>query len=395
MLQNFEQHIHTKFIFGKDAEKRVGTEIAAFGVKKVLIHHDSGQFLYDSGLLDAVKGYLADAGLEVFELGGVKPNPRLSKVREGIELCRKEGIEFILAIGGGSATDSSKAIAAGTTYDGDVWDFYAHKAVGKDALMVGCLLTYPATGTEVSGGGVITNEETGEKRPYGNPDGSTRSRVSFMNPELSMTLPPYLTACGVVDMYSHIMEKYFTPDTDFGIMDRLAEAGMKNILHYGPLVLAEPQNYNYRAEIMWSGCVGADNSQGLGRAQDWAHHYIGHELSALYDTAHGATLTMICPAWMKYVYKANLPRFVRYAVEVMGVENDPSNPEWVALEGIRLTTDFFKRMGLPTTLSEGGIGDEHFDLIAKMAPISQGDDHIGSVVELRYDDVMAILEMAR
>ena len=400
MLQNFVQQIGTKFIFGKDAEKQVGTELKALGATKVLIHHDSGQFLYDSGLLEAVKGYLTDAGLAYVELGGVRPNPRLSKVREGIELCRKEGVDFILAIGGGSATDSAKAIALGTAYDGDVWDFYAHTVSMEDAmkvqaLMIGCLLTYPATGTEVSGGGVITNDETLEKRPYGNPNGSTRSRVSFMNPELSYTLPPYLTACGVVDMYSHIMEKYFTPDPDFGIMDRLAEAGMRNILVYGPKVLEEPTNYMYRAEIMWSGCVGADNSQGLGREQDWAHHYIGHEISALYDTAHGATLTIMCPAWMKYVYKHNLPRFVRYAVEVFGVENDPSNPDWVAQEGIRLTTDFFRRMGLPTSFAEAGLPTDKFDHIAKMAPISQGDDHIGSLMPLYEKECREILELAR
>ena len=394
-MQNFEQRIGTKFIFGKDAEKRVGTELKDMGATKVLIHHDSGQFLYDSGLLEAVKGYLSDAGLTYVELGGVKPNPRLSKVREGIELCRNENVDFILAIGGGSATDSSKAIAVGTLYDGDVWDLYDHKAKGDKALKLGCLLTYPATGTEVSGGGVITNEETGDKRPYGNPNGTTRSSVSFMNPELSYSLPPYLTACGVVDMYSHIMEKYFTPDTDFGIMDRLAEAGMRNILIYGPKVLAEPRNYMYRAEIMWCGCVGADGSQGLGRTTDWAHHYIGHELSALYDTAHGATLTIICPAWMKYVYKHNLPRFVRYAVEVFGVENDPSNPDWVAQEGIRLTTDFFRRMGLPTSFAEAGLPTDKFELIAKKAPISQGNAYIGSVLPLYEKECLDILELAR
>ena len=393
MLQNFEHCLYTNFIFGKDAEKRVGTELVNRGAKTVLVHHDSGQFLYDSGLLENIKKYLSDAGLHVVELGGVKPNPRVSLVREGITLCKRENVDYILAIGGGSTIDSAKAISIGVHYDGDVWDFF-FKGVQPDPrtkLPVAAVLTYPATGSESSTGCVITNEDGYLKRSVGGP--FMRPIVTFMNPELTFSLPPYLTACGVVDMYAHVIERYFAPETSVGVIDYMAEAVMRSLLEFGPKVLANPKDYQNRAEIMWIGTVAHNNTVGVGRIQDWASHGMGHELSALYDTAHGATLSIIIPAWMRYVYKSDVARFARYAREVFGVADDPSNQEKVALEGIDKTEAFFKSMNMPVRFSDAKIPTDRIEEMAKKAATARGET-LGNFVKLTEADILAIYKAA-
>lgn len=392
MLKDFNYCVHTQFIFGKDAEKRVGTEIAKFGAKKVLIHHDSGKFLYDTGLLENVKKYLADAGIESVELGGVKPNPRLSLVREGVELCRREGVDFVLAIGGGSSIDSAKGIAAGTLYDGDPWDFYSKRPVEK-SLPVGVILTYPATGSESGPNSVICNDDDDShriKRGMRTTD-LTRPWLTFMNPELTYSLPPYLTSCGVCDMYAHVVERFFTPDPGYGIMDRLEVAIFKTLLEYGPKTLADPTSYENRAELMWIGTIAHNNTVGLGRVQDWSSHAMGHEIGGLYDTAHGATLTIIIPAWMKYVYKTNVERFCRYAIDVFGVEDGPDR-EAIALAGIEKTKEFFRSMNMPLSFKEAGIPTDQLEYMAGSATAANGT--VGNFKKLAKEDVLAIYKLA-
>ena len=393
MLLDFDYHLSTYFIFGKDAEKRVGTELVKDGAKTVLVHHDSGQFLYDSGLLDRVKKYLSDAGLRIVELGGVKPNPRVSLVREGIALCRKEKVDYLLAIGGGSTIDSAKAISVGINYDGDVWDFAEGKAKVDPSkkLPVAVVLTYPATGSESSTGCVISNEEIQIKS--GIPGGACmRPTIAFMNPELTFTLPPYLTACGVVDMYAHVTERYFAPNTSPGVVDYLAEAVMRSLLDFGPKVLDKPKDYEARAEIMWIGTVAHNDTVGVGRMQDWASHGMGHELSALYDTAHGATLSIVLPAWMRYVYKADVDRFARYAREVYGVTAD--DPEKAAAMGIEKTEAFFKSLNMPVKFSDANIPTDRIEEMAKKAAAARGGDSIGSFMKLKEEDILKIYKDA-
>lgn len=391
MLQDFRQCLYTDFVFGKDSEKCIGEELKKLGAHTVLVHHDSGRFLYDTGLLENVKTYLTDAGLKVVELGGVKPNPRVSLVREGIELCKKENVDFLLAIGGGSTIDSTKAIAFGMKYDGDVWDLYSGKAVPTDAMPLAVILTYPATGSESSKGSVITNEELVIKNSCGAP--FIRSALTIMNPELTYTLPPYLTACGVTDMYIHIVERYFVPETRIGSMDYLCEATMRALLNFGPKVLADPTNYENRAEIMWIGTIAHNDTMGLGRVQDWSSHGMGHEISALYDTAHGATLSIMTPAWMRYVYKQDIPRFVRYATEVFGVEYDPADPERTAIEGINRTEAFFKSLGMPTSFAEANLPTDKIEHMAEQAAALKGG-LLGNFKKLSKDDIVEIYKLA-
>lgn len=338
----------TKIVFGRGAEERAGKEAALWG-KKVLLHYGGGHIVR-TGLKDRVVDSLKEAGLEIVELGGAQPNPRLSLVREGIELARKEQVDLILAVGGGSAIDSAKAIAIGVPYDGDVWDFYAGKAKAEESLPLGVVLTIPAAGSESSPSSVITNEDGWLKVGYGAL--VMRPKFALLNPELTFTLPAYQTACGVSDMMAHIMERYFTNEEDVGFSDHLCEAAMRSIIQEAPIAIAEPENYGARANIMWAGTIAHNDLLGMGRSEDWASHNIEHELSAIYDIAHGAGLSIVFPAWMKYVYKQNPERFVQFAVRVFGVEQDFHNPERTILEGIRRLEDFFHRIGLSTKLHD-------------------------------------------
>ncbi|MBQ9988922.1 MAG: iron-containing alcohol dehydrogenase [Clostridia bacterium] len=388
MLNNFEFDLHTHFVFGKDAEKSIGKALKARGAQNVLVVY-GGSTVVKSGLLDAVCGYLEAEDIRVVRCGGVKPNPVLSFVREAVETAKKEQIDFIVAVGGGSVIDVCKAIGLGALYEGDVWDFYAHKLPPVNTLPVAAVLTYPATGSESSTNTVVTNEETMEKAGCGSE--AIRPVLAFMNPELTYSLPPYLTACGVVDIFSHVVERYFTNNENFGIMDYLCESVFRALVDFGPKVMANPNDYDTRAEIMWIGTVAHDNALGLGRAQDWASHGIGHELSAHYDMAHGATLSIIIPAWMTYVHKARLGRFVRYAKEVFGITAE--TPEAAALAGIEATKAFFKSLDMPTSFKEGNLPTDKLDFMAEQA-VKMNGRPLGCFMPLDVEDIKAIYTLA-
>ncbi len=387
-MLNFTFSNETKIVFGRGVEEQVGKEAAVWG-KKVLLHYGGGHIV-KSGLKDRVVKFLQQAGLEIVELGGAQPNPRLSLVREGIDLARQEQVDLILAVGGGSAIDSAKAMGIGVPYEGDVWDFYAGKARAEESLPVGVVLTIPAAGSESSPSSVVTNEDGWLKVGYGAL--VMRPKFAMMNPELTFSLPAYQTACGVADMIAHIMERYFTLEKEVGFGDHLCEAALRSIIQETPIAIAEPENYGARANIMWAGTVAHNDLLGMGRSEDWASHNIEHELSALYDIAHGAGLAIVFPAWMKYVYKQDPDRFVQFAVRVFGVEQDFHNPERTILEGIRRLEDFFSRIGLPTTLAEAGIPEERLPEMAEKA--TSGDTKtLGSFMPLGQKDVLAIYKL--
>ena len=330
---NFTFQNATKIIFGKDTESLVGEEINKIG-KKILLHYGGGS-IKKSGLYDAVIKSLKNANVEVVELSGVKPNPRLSLIQEGIKICKEQGIDAILAVGGGSVIDSAKGIAAGALYDADVWDFYTGKANIKAALPIGVILTIPAAGSETSGGSVVTNEDGWYKRSTGSD--LLRPQFSILNPELTYTLPDYQTACGIVDMFAHILERYFTRTQNVEVTDRMSEAVMKVIIDNGLKVLQDSKDYNARAEIMWAGTIAHNDILATGKVGDWGSHDMEHEISGIYDIAHGAGLAIVFPAWMTYVHKEDIPRFAQYANRVWNVDINVFNMEETALEGIKRT----------------------------------------------------------
>lgn len=348
-MKDFVYYAPTEVLFGVDSEEKVAAEVIRYGGHRVLVHY-GGQSARKSGLLDKVCTQLREAGLEVFELGGVVPNPRLSKVREGIELCRREGIDFLVAVGGGSVIDSCKAIGYGVVYQGDVWDFYAGKAKAEACLPLGVVLTIPAAGSEMSESSVISNEDGDVKRGY--TSRWCRPRFAIMNPERTYTLPEWQTAAGVTDIMMHIMERYFTHDDDMTLTTEVAEGILRTMKDSVFEVLKDPCNYRHRAMIMWGGSLAHNGLVGCGMQDDWATHQLGHELSALFDATHGAALAAVWPSWARYVYRENVSRFVRFAVEVMGVENDFSDPEGTALRGIEAMERFYHAIGMPVNIHE-------------------------------------------
>lgn len=392
MLQDFNICIDTKFVFGKDAQNQIGRELKQMGIHKVLIHHDNGKFLYDTGLLEQVEKLLEQEGIETLELGGVQPNPRLSLVREGIALAKKEQVDLVLAIGGGSVIDSAKAIGLGAVTDTDVWEFFTGNAVPERSLPTGVILTCPATGSESSAVTVVNNTDVGMKLLVSNP--VVRPAIAFMNPELTYSLPKFLTACGVVDMFSHVCERYFTPDSEIGVIDRMAEGILKTLVEIGPKVLEEPSNYSYRAEIMWIGTIAHNNTVGIGRVQDWATHEIGNELSALYDTPHGATLSIIMGSWMRYIYQKSPERFARYAKEVFGVEWTKENTLEAAYAGILKTEEYFRSMGMPVSFGDFKVPTDEVEKMLDRIAFRGEDDSIGGIVRLNREDCRRIYEMA-
>lgn len=392
MLQDFNICIDTKFVFGKDAQNQIGRELKQMGIHKVLIHHDNGKFLYDTGLLEQVEKLLEQEGIETLELGGVQPNPRLSLVREGIALAKKEQVDLVLAIGGGSVIDSAKAIGLGAVTDTDVWEFFTGNAVPEKSLPTGVILTCPATGSESSAVTVVNNTDVGMKLLVSNP--VVRPAIAFMNPELTYSLPKFLTACGVVDMFSHVCERYFTPDSEIGVIDRMSEGILKTLVEIGPKVLEEPSNYSYRAEIMWIGTIAHNNTVGIGRVQDWATHEIGNELSALYDTPHGATLSIIMGSWMRYVYQKSPERFARYAKEVFGVEWTKENTLEAAYAGILKTEEYFRSMGMPVSFGDFKVPTDEVEKMLDRIAFRGEDDSIGGIVRLNREDCRRIYEMA-
>lgn len=387
-MQDFVFHNSTKLIFGKDKEQLVGQESVAYS-KKLLLHYGGGS-IKNSGLYDKVVTSLRKQNIEIFELGGVKPNPRVSLVREGVALCKENDIDFILAVGGGSVIDSAKAIAAGAHYDGDVWDFFEGKSMIKACLPIGVVLTIPAAGSESSSGTVITNEDGWYKRATGHI--TMRPQFAILNPELTYTLPAYQTACGITDMMAHILERYFTNEKNVEVTDRLCEATLKTIINNAHIVIEDPTNYAARAEIMWSGTIAHNDSLGVGRIGDWASHDIEHELSGIYDIAHGAGLAIIFPAWMKYVYKHDINRFVQFANRVWDIEIDLNNLEKTALAGIKKTEQFFSSIGMPITLKEANIDSDHFEEMAKKGTENRP---LGNFVKLNEEDVLNIYHLAK
>ena len=389
-MNNFTFYSPTYFVFGKDQENNTGKYVRRFGGTKVLIHYGGGSVIR-SGLLDRVKASLAAEGIGFVELGGVKPNPRSGLVYEGIELCKREKVDFVLAVGGGSTIDSAKAIAFGALYDGDFWDFYSGKRV-EQALPVGTVLTIAAAGSEGSNGSVITKEEGMLKRSAGGD--ALRPVFSILNPALTQTLPAYQTACGITDIMAHLFERYFTNTQDVEVTDRLIEGLLQTMIHEAPKVIANPNNYQARANIMWAGMMAHNNCCGVGRDQDWASHNMEHELSALYDCAHGAGLAVVFPAWMEYTMHHDVMRFAQIANRVWGCAMDFQNPEITAKAGIKALRNFLRAIGMPQTLAEVGGREEDIPYLAHTAAYGNGNDGTqGSFVTLTEKDMENIYRL--
>ncbi len=388
-MENFTFYSPTYFDFGRGSEEHVSQLIRRFGGSRVLLHYGGGS-IKRSGLYDRVRDNLQTAGIEFLELGGVKPNPRSGLVHEGISLCREQGVDFVLAVGGGSVIDSAKAIAAGTVYEGDFLDFYRGKAGIEKALPVGTILTIAAAGSEGSGNSVITDEEAQIKK--GAASDHLRPRFSILNPELTCTLPPYQTAAGAVDIMVHVCERYFSNTEEVEITDRLCEAILKTMIRETPRVMEDPENYEARANIMWAGMLAHNNVCGVGRVQDWASHHIEHELSALYDVTHGAGLAVITPQWMRYVLEINPHKLVSFATEVWGILLNERAPERTALGGIEAFEDFLKGIGMPSTLEELGI--QNPDVEQMTDKLFRNRDTEGNYVKLSREDIVRIYENA-
>lgn len=380
----------TEFVFGKEREKECGKYVRKYGGNKVLIHYGSGSVVR-SGLLDRVKQSLDAEDIPFVLLGGVMPNPRDVLVYEGIALCKKEKVDFILAVGGGSVIDSAKAIAMGIPYDGDFWDFYSGKAQIGSAVSVGTVLTIAAAGSEGSGDSVITKEEGMLKRGAGSE--FIRPKFSVMNPELTCTLPAYQTACGATDIMAHVFERYFTNTTEVEITDRLCEAVLITMVKETPRVIADPNNYDARANIMWAGTVAHNGIVGVGREQDWNSHGIEHELSGLYDCAHGAGLAVIMPAWMEFVMYHNPMRFAQMANRVFGVPMNFENPEETAAKGIYAFRSFLRAIGMPINFEELGAREEDIPVLVEKFGLGE-DGRTGGFVKLSSADVASIYKLA-
>jgi len=392
-MYGFQYYTPTRVVFGKGAESRTAELIRAFGGSKVLIHYGGGSVVR-SGLLKRVTDSLEGAGISYVTLGGAVPNPRLSLVYEGIELCRKEGVDFLLAVGGGSAIDSAKAIGYGVANEGDVWDFYDYKRKAAGCLPLGVILTIAATGSEMSDSSVITKEEGLVKRGYSSDYG--RPKFAIMNPELTMTLPDYQTACGCTDIMMHTMERYFTNGGNMEITDALAEGLLRTVMTNAEILVRDPQNYDARAEVMWAGSLSHNGLTGCGNdGGDWMTHKLEHELGGLYDVAHGAGLAAIWGSWARYVYQHCLPRFRRFAVNVMGVAPEGTDEE-IALKGIEALEGFFRRIHMPTNLRELGVDATEEDLVTMAHKCAVGvGGAMGSARLLREEDMLAIFRASR
>lgn len=392
-MENFDLYTPARIIFGRDEEKRIGELLKPYA-SKVLLHYGGGS-VKRSGLYDSVTASLKQAGISFVELGGVKPNPRLSLVHEGIALCKQEGVELILAVGGGSTIDSSKAIAMSVFYEGDIWDAFEKKVEMKKALPVATILTIPAAGSESSGDSVITNEETQRKLAYGSP--ILRPLLSVMNPELFFTLPASQLSNGAADMMSHVFERYFTNTTHTDLTDGLCEVTLKTLMKNALLAKQDMKNYDAWAELGFAGTVAHNGLVGMGRCEDWACHRMEHELSAMFDVAHGAGLAVLTPAWMRYVYKDNIEMFVQFSVNVMGVQGSYRDPDAIVQEGISRLCDFYAKMGLPSTLSELGIEEGAFEKMAKSATFAASgkESPLGGLKKLYWKDILAIYQSVK
>jgi alcohol dehydrogenase YqhD (iron-dependent ADH family) len=387
-MENFRFHNSTEIIFGKETENSAGSEIKKYA-DTVLLHY-GGDTIKKIGLYEKVIRSLKNEGIKYFELSGVEPNPTLKKIYEGIKICRDNDIKFILAIGGGSVIDSAKAIALGVPFEGDVWDFFMGKAKPKDAIALGVILTVPAAGSESSVVTVIKNEKTLMKK--GLHCHMMLPKFAILNPELTFSISAFQTACGAADILAHVMERYFTQTKKADLTDRLCEGTMRCVIENTPIVLANPKDYDSRAEIMWASTIAHNGILGTGRVEDWGSHKLGHELGAVYGVAHGASLAVIFPAWMKYVYKYNIKRFVQFADRVWGIDPCFGTEEEVALKGIGSLVQFHREIMLPVTLKELGITDDRF---AEMAEKELQWGTIGNFVKLNKEDIINIFKIAK
>ncbi len=386
MMQNFTHHIPTKVYFGKGQIAALSEELKK-RAKKILIITGGGS-VKKHGIFDDVISQVKKAGVSSIELSGIKPNPRLKSVHQGIEICKKESIDFILAVGGGSVIDCSKAIAVGTKYNGDVWDFFVKDIPCKDALPIGCVLTLAATGSEMNEHAVITKEDIQRKLAYSSP--LLRPAFSILNPEYTYSVDKYHTAAGVADIMTHIFEQYFSQATAAYVQDRMAEGLLKTCIKYGPIVCKEPHNYEARANILWTGSLALNDLTGEGKDHDWGCHAIEHELSAVYDISHGIGLAIIVPNWMKYVLSnKTVGKFFEYGINVWGIEKNKDKID-IAKEAIDKTRQFFTSLGLPSRLNEVNISEEKFEDMAKNAMKDWGK--IGSFKELSENNIVEILK---
>ena len=392
MYMDFTYYTPTKVVFGKGAEAQVGELVKAQGCKKVLIHY-GGSSAVKSGLIGRIEAALQEAGVAYVSLGGVVPNPRLSLARKGIELCKEEGVDFILAVGGGSTIDSAKCIAYGVANEGDVWDFYEHTRLATACLPVGVVLTIAAAGSEMSCGSVVTKDEGGVKRAYD--DDLSRPKFAVMNPEMTMTLPAYQTFSGIADILMHTMERWFNQADNMEMTDAISAALMKNVMKYARVLVNEPDNYAARAEIMWAGSLSHNGLTGCATGGgDWASHNMEHELGGLFDVAHGAGLAAVWGTWARYVSHAAPHRFVKFAVDVMGVE---AGEEQATIEaGIQAMEAFYRETGMPTNLKELGVAptDAEIEHMAKSCYAACGGP-AGCVKPLEVEDMIQIYKNAR
>ncbi|WP_028974592.1 iron-containing alcohol dehydrogenase [Spirochaeta cellobiosiphila] len=391
-MNNFQYYAPTEVVFGKDTEKHVGESIKKYGGTKVLVLYGGGSVVR-SGLLGKIKASLDSSDLSYCELGGVVPNPVLSKVYEGIELCKDQGVDYLLAIGGGSVFDTAKAIGYGVTNEGDVWDFYAKKRTPQGCLPIGGVLTIAAAGSEMSNSSVITKEEGQLKRGC-NSDYS-RCQFVIMNPELTYTVPPYQTSAGTVDIMMHTLERYFSPGLSMDITDRIAEGLLKTVIHYGKALIDNPQDYNARAEILWASSLSHNGLTGCGVSGDWACHQLEHELSGMFGVTHGAGLAAIWSSWARYVYKENPQRFVQLGTNVFGLPLNLSNPEAGALDAIKAMEDFFHSINMPISIKEMDI-EIRDDQIKELTQKCSFDKTrtIGTFKVLQTQDMEAIYRLA-
>lgn len=388
-MNNFLFYPATKYVFGKGVEEKVADQLSEFGMKKPLIVYGKGSVIR-SGLLDRIKNSLEKSSIPYAELGGVQPNPVDSKVYEGIEIAKKEGIDSVLAVGGGSSIDTAKAIAAAIPYDGDFWDFYCGKANVTKALPVGVVLTIPAAGSEGSGNSVITKLDGLHKLGMGSD--VLRPKFALMNPELTFTLPPYQTAAGITDMMAHIMERYFSNTPNVEITDRVAEGVLKAIISEAPKVIANPEDYDARANIMWSGTLAHNGVCSGGREEDWSTHGLEHELSAVYDVTHGAGLAVMFPAWMTYALKENPGKLALFARRVFDVKE--SDDMKAAALGIAALKEFLASIGMPTSMKELGIENPDIELLAKKVIENKGEV-FGNYIEINQPIAAEIYTLAK
>ena len=392
-MENFQYYTPTKIIFGRGAEEQTGQLAAEQGCKKVLVHYGGGSVVR-SGLLERIYRSLDAAGISYVSLGGVVPNPRLSLVYEGIRLARKEQVDFILAVGGGSVIESAKAIGYGVANEGDVWDFYEKRRTAKACLPIGVVLTIAAAGSEMSDSSVITKEEGWLKRGYSS--NYARARFAVMNPELTMTLPKYQTASGCVDIMMHTMERYFNHSENMEMTDGISEHLLRTVMKNAKILMNEPDNYQARAEVMWAGSLSHNGLTGCGTGGgDWASHQLEHELGGMFDVAHGAGLAAVWGSWARYVMDAAPERFAKFAVNVMGVEPEAEKLK-TAQKGIEAMEDFYRALDMPVCIGDMGIelAEEQMRELAEKCS-HFGKRTIGCIKKLDQEDMYQIYKEAR